>query len=174
MLKFKSVKTKNLSKTQINEICNLKNLEWQFGIKSQINFFKKYIKSDDLHNCFYLKKELIGYTLLRKRRLFIENKKYNYFFFDTLIIKKSLRKHNLSSLMMLFNNNIISENKKISFLICKDKMVKFYENFFWIKAKKRDYKIIDRNFNSNGMFFNLNTSQSKKLTKPIKIYVDMQ
>jgi len=174
MLKFKSVKTKNLSQIQIKEICNLKNLEWKFGIKSQLKFFKNSIKPEDVHNCFYLKKKLIGYTLLRNRKFFIENKKSNYFLFDTLIIRKSLRKNNLSSLMMLFNNNIILESKKTSFLICKNKMVKFYEKFFWVKEKKINFKIIDRNFNSNGMFFNLNTLQSKKLTKPIEIYVNLQ
>ena len=92
MLKFKSVKTKNLSQIQIKEMCNLKNLEWKFGIKSQLKNFRKNIKPEDVHNCFYLKKKLIGYTLLRNRNLFIENKKSNYFLFDTLIIRKSLRK----------------------------------------------------------------------------------
>ena len=90
MLKLESVITNKLSNKLIKEICNLKNDQWKFGIKSQFEYFKKNIKSNDIHNCFYINNKLIGYTLLRKRKFIFQNKKSSYLFFDNLIIRKDL------------------------------------------------------------------------------------
>tara|TARA_Y100000992_G_C21140183_1_gene430987 strand:- start:328 stop:588 length:261 start_codon:yes stop_codon:yes gene_type:complete len=69
-----SVSTYELKNNQIKEICVLKNQQWKFGIKSQIKWFKKNIKKNDIHNLFYLKSKLIGYTVLRKRTYKIKKK----------------------------------------------------------------------------------------------------
>lgn len=66
-ISFKSIVSAKLKKKQINEICLLKDKEWKFGIKSQINWFDRNIKRDDVHNLLYIDNKLIGYTLLRKR-----------------------------------------------------------------------------------------------------------
>ena len=92
MLKLESVRTNKLSNKLIKEICNLKGDQWKFGIQSQLEYFKKNIKSNDIHNCFYINNKLIGYTLLRKRKFIFQNKKSSYLLFDTLIIRKDLRK----------------------------------------------------------------------------------
>ena len=62
-----SIISLNLTRIQIKSICELKEKEWKFGINSQIKWFKKNIKKNDIHNLFYIKSKLIGYTLLRKR-----------------------------------------------------------------------------------------------------------
>ena len=171
MLKLISKSTKELSAKNIKEICLLKDSQWKFGLKSQLNYFKNNIKPYDLHNCFYITSHLVGYTLLRRRRLEISNKKLNYLLFDALIIKKDFRKKKISSLMMLFNNNVIKEKKKISFLTCTNELLKFYEKFFWKKISNKKFKIIDHPFNTNGMFFNYpkNLISMKSL---IKIYIN--
>ena len=48
----KSKKTKDLSKTEINNICKLKNKHWNFGLKSQLIWFKKNssLKKDGISN----------------------------------------------------------------------------------------------------------------------------
>ena len=172
MLKLESTKTKKLSQKLVREICNLKNSQWKFGIKSQLEYFKKNVKLEDIHNCLYFNNKLIGYTLLRKRTLIFKNKKTNYLLFDTMIIKNNMKRKKLSSLMMLFNNNIILNQKKTSFLICKNELVNFYKKFFWIKLKNKIIKIIDHNFDSNGMLFNCNISQIKRIKKPMEIYIN--
>ena len=103
MLKLESVGTKKLSTKTIKEICVLRNTHWKFGLKSQLKYFKNNIKLNDIHNCFYIKGNLVGYTLLRKKKL--------------------------SSLMMLFNNNVILNHNKISFLTCGNELVNFYKKF---------------------------------------------
>ena len=41
MLEPVSKNTKQLSNKEIKDICFLKNEKWKFGIKSQLNWFKK-------------------------------------------------------------------------------------------------------------------------------------
>ena len=77
-LEFKSVETTKLKKKEILSICKLKNTEWKYGIKSQLMWFKKNIKTNDIHNMVFLRKNLIGYNLLRKRSFLINRKKNSY------------------------------------------------------------------------------------------------
>ena len=81
-----SITHSELKTVQIKSICQLKDMEWKFGIKSQLKWFKKNIKKNDIHNLFYIKSKLIGYTLLRQRTCKINNstKKVKYLLFDTI------------------------------------------------------------------------------------------
>lgn len=130
MLNIISIKTSNLNKKQINEIILLKNSHWKFTIKSQINFFKKEIKKNDLHNLLFFNKKLIGYNCLRWK-IFTIKKKSNFLLFDTLIIKKKYRRKNYSSLFMNFINFIIKSNNIRSILICEPQLINFYKKYEW-------------------------------------------
>ena len=74
---LKSIVSSKLTNNEIKQICLLKDKQWKFGIKSQLKWFKNNIKKFDLHNLFYIKSKLAGYTLLRKRTCKIENLKQN-------------------------------------------------------------------------------------------------
>ena len=65
--KLLSIPSTEISKIQIKQICEIKNQQWKFGIKSQIKWYKAHIKKKDIHNLFYIKSKLIGYTLLRRK-----------------------------------------------------------------------------------------------------------
>ena len=154
--KLLSIFSTEINKKQIKQICNLKNQQWKFGVKSQINWYKNYIKKKDIHNLVYIKSKLVGYTLLRRRTYTIlksKNKK-KYLYFDTLIIDKNYRKQKLSNILMKFNNMIIEKSGFFSFLICKKDLVDFYKKNNWIKINKKNVKILDHPFNINGMIFN--------------------
>ena len=98
-----SKKTYELSTNEINKICVLKNTHWKYGLKSQIAWFTINTKKNDIHNIFYFKSQVIGYTLLRNRTYKINTISKKYLLFDTLILKKNFRKKNMSSLLI---NNI--------------------------------------------------------------------
>ena len=152
-----SLKTSKLNKNRITQICNLKETEWSFGINSQLEWFKNNIKKKDIHNLLYFKSKLIGYTLLRSRSFNNNNKlKKEYLLFDTLIIHKDYRNKKLSNLLMIFNNTIIRETGLFSFLICKNDLIRFYKKYDWIKLNKKNIKIVDHPFSTNGMLFNTN------------------
>ena len=59
------------------------------------NIYAKKYKDNDIHNLAYLRKDLIGYCLLRKRNFFLKKKKYNYLYYDTLIVSKKYRRLNI-------------------------------------------------------------------------------
>ena len=147
--------TKNLRKTEINEICKLKNFEWKYGFNSQKSWFKKNIKLKDFHNILLIKKKIYGYTCLRKRTYRIDKKNYKNLLFDTLIVNSSLRKNGFGKLIMIFNNYIIKKNKLPSFLVCRKKTLNFYKDNNWRQLKNKNFKIMDQKFpNQYGMMFN--------------------
>jgi hypothetical protein len=63
---------------------------------------------------------------------------------------------------MNFNNQIILKKKKISFLICLNEMVKYYQKFGWEIMKKKLILIKDHKFETNGMCFNNKNVNKKK------------
>jgi len=156
MITLKSLNTYQLKKKEIADICSLKNTFWNFGLDSNILWFKEHIKKKDIHNLLYLKNELAGYTLLRNRSVFLNNNKQKYLYFDTLIIRKKFRNLKLSKILMNFNNDIIMLKKKHSLLICNDKLISFYKKFKWkivskkkitiVDHKTQDYKFMNFNF----------------------------
>ena len=152
-----SLKTSKLNKNKIIQISKLKDSQWGFGINSQFEWFKNNIKKNDIHNLLYFKSKLVGYTLLRRRSFNNNNKlKKRYILFDTLIIHKDYRNKKLSNLLMIFNNKIIKETGLFSFLICKNDLVGFYKKYDWIKLNKKNIKVVDHPFSTNGMLFNTN------------------
>ena len=150
---FKSIISKKLKDREIKEICILKNTEWKFGIKSQLKWFDKNIKKFDIHNLFYIKSTLVGYTALKKKRFKIKNssKKNQFLQFDTLVIKKKYRKFKLSRLLMNFNNLIIIQSGLPSILICEDRFLDFYKKNSWKLINKKMINIVGHPFSSNVM-----------------------
>lgn len=126
MLIFLSKFTKNLNKIEIKKILILKKSFWKFSYKSQFKYFEKNIFQNDVHNMVYFKKKLIGYTLLRKRKL-----KKKYLIFDTLIIDKNFRKKKIALKLMKLNMEIIKKNNCKTILICEKRLIDFYKKFKW-------------------------------------------
>lgn len=113
-MNFKSLKTRNLNKTLIKQICYLKNSYWKWDLKKQINWFNQNVKKKDIHNILYINKLLVGYTLLRLRKVLINKKKFNYYYLDLMIIRKRFRRKKYGTIFMQYNNDIIK--KKTTFL----------------------------------------------------------
>ena len=68
-MKFQSIKTSKLNKTQIVQILNLKNTHWKHGYESQLIWFKKNALPSDSHNLMLINNEIVGYTFLANRSL---------------------------------------------------------------------------------------------------------
>lgn len=167
---LKSKLSKNLSKSEINQICKLKNTQWKHGFNSQIRWFKENIKKEDIHNLIIYKKKIIGYTCLKKRSLFSKKNsiRKKYLYFDTLIVKKNFRNLGAGNKIMLLNSKVINKKKLPSFLLCEKKLIKFYNKFGWKKINRKNIEIKDHKIKKkNIMYLNLKKKQSKFL---ISIY----
>tara|TARA_A100001011_G_C14314383_1_gene847192 strand:- start:4590 stop:5090 length:501 start_codon:yes stop_codon:yes gene_type:complete len=157
-----NLKTHQLDKNLIGSICKLKNSHWKTTIKLQKEFFKKNCRKKDIHSILIFKKKLIGYTMLRKRKL--DEKKF-YLLFDTMIINKKFRNKGFARVLMSYNNFVIKKNRLSSILICEKELVNFYKKFSW---KLCDFKTKNR-FKFT-MSYNYENLYNKKLSKK-KIYM---
>lgn len=136
-MNFFSKRTDKLNKIQINEICRLKDSHWKYGLKSQRKFFNNKVSQADIHNLVINHKKIIGYTLLKKKKIKFSKRQKNYFHFDTLIIDKKFRKKKISIKLMELNNKIIRKKNTFSILLCEKSMINFYEKFDWKKIQKK-------------------------------------
>jgi len=55
-----SKKTFQLNNKEISQICYLKNTHWKTGLKSNLDWFKKYVKKNDIHNLLFAEDNLVG------------------------------------------------------------------------------------------------------------------
>lgn len=156
MLLIKSLKTKDLNTKNVKDICLLKNKQWTYSLQSQLNYFKKNFKKNDIHICIFEFDKLIAYNALRKKKIWLGNIKKNYFLFDTLIVSQNNRGRGLSTLIMIFNSLIIKENNLPGFLLCEYNLIKFYKKFGWVKKNKKRIKVINEKKTKSFMFFNVN------------------
>ncbi len=155
-----------LTKKDISKILSLKEEHWKYGKQSQLKHFKKNYKKNDINNCIFKGKNLIGYTALKNRRYFY--KKKEYFLFDALIIKKKFQKKKLSRLLMEFNNLIINFYEKPSFLLCEKKMVNFYKLFGWKRARN----VVVKDSLTNKLVMSFNFKNKLKNKDKIEIYLN--
>ena len=165
-----SIKTKDLKKNQILSICKLKNTYWRWTITKQFEWFKKTSAKNDINNMLIINKELVGYTLLRKRKASENNKFFFYYYLDSMVLHKKIRKKGFGKILMLFNNKILINLKKHAFLTCTKETVPFYSKHDWKLLNKNKFKIIDhvptwfsKKLSLNGMTYNLDKSIKKKI-----------
>jgi len=80
-MKFYKKNTLKLKKKDILDIAKLKNSHWNFGISSQLDWFKnqKNVFKSDYH--LFLKKyeKIIGYVQLGKRKYILNSKENKYY-----------------------------------------------------------------------------------------------
>ncbi len=166
---LRSIISKKLKKKEVKEICLLKDKQWKYGLKSQIKWYNKNVKNNDIHNLLYINSKIVGYTFLRKRSYtnFSGRKKKKYLLFDTLIIDKKYRNKKLSNILMEFNNKIIKQKGLFSFLICNYELVDFYKKNNWKKLNKKSINLMDHSYISHGMIYN-----NKKNYKKYFFYIN--
>ena len=66
--KLSSITTEKLTSNQIKQICTLKNSHYNYGLKSNIKWFKKNCKKKDIHNLFYINSVFIN--IIQKKNFF--------------------------------------------------------------------------------------------------------
>ena len=133
-------KTQVLSKATLTEsfkeeIHKLKQTHYKYSLISQKNWFDKYINAQDKHILLFKDGKVIGYNVLRIRKLIIVYKQkkieQNCYLFDTLVIYPNLRNQGLSKLIMNKSNQLIKNRNYFSVLVCSNNLVNYYKKFNW-------------------------------------------
>lgn len=165
-----SLKTQNIKKKQILNICKLKNSFWRWTILNQLEWYKKHVKKKDINNMLMLDNKLAGYSLLRKRIAYVKNKPLIYYYFDSFIVRKKIRNKGFGKILIQFNNKILKNLKKHSFLICTKETTSFYLKYGWKILPKNKFEIINythawlKNKTSiYGMTYNLDRKIKRKI-----------
>jgi len=123
-------------------ICSFKELFWQYGMDSQLKFFKEKMRSNDRHYLIYHFDKIIGYICVRPRR-------FNYI--DTVLVHNNYRGFGYGGKLMKWIMEDI-DGKKI--LLCKKDKIGFYAKYGFILQKKikfRDKDISGLNVMSYGI-----------------------
>ena len=164
---LKSILTKKLKKNEIIAICKLKNTYWKYGMESQLKWFDKNVKANDIHNFIFLKEILVGYVLLRRRKYLLKKIKKNYLYFDSLIILKKYRKIMIGKKLLNFVIKIIKKSKLHALLICKKKMFNYYNKYSWQRVINKNTELIDHKYPKNMlmMYFNQTVTITKNEIK---------
>ena len=152
-LRLLTIKSKDLSKTQINKILKLKKQKWNFSLKSQHEHFLKQFNNNDSNNLMFSGQKLIGYTILRHIKVKINSRTLPYLLMDAVIIDKAFRKQNLGELLMCYNNNEILKLKLPSILQCNNSHIHFYKKNYWFKKKYKKVNFKNKNNKLNLMYF---------------------
>ena len=158
--KIRLIKNKDLKTNDLNRIVKLKNSEWKYNIQNHKIWIRKNLKPQDVHFLLNKKNFLVGYNLLRKRKIEIESNslklsnKSTFYYFDTFIIDKESRKKGLAKLFINNINKYILKQKKLGLLLCKKDHLEFYKKFNWNLARKTFFKIMDKKTKLNIMIFN--------------------
>ena len=92
-MKFYKKVTLKLKKKDILDIAKLKNSHWNFGISSQLSWFKNNnnVFKNDFHLFLKKNEKIVGYVQLGKRKYILNSKVNNYYLFRTLIGAKRER-----------------------------------------------------------------------------------
>ena len=67
--KIRLIKNKDLKTNDLNKIVKLKNSEWKYNIQNHKIWIRKNLKPQDVHFLLNKKNFLVGYNLLRKRKI---------------------------------------------------------------------------------------------------------
>ncbi len=155
MFKIESIRTKNLTKNQIKQICILKKFNWNFSLKNQLRWFVNNVNPMDIHVCVIYKKKIIGYTVLRLQKS-LAKKKLKFYIIDTVILSPKFRKRKISNDLMNFNNRLLNKHKRPGVLYCSSKMIKFYRKFSWKKLNNKKADLIKSTKRLSCMVYNDN------------------
>ena len=91
-------------------------------------------------------------------------------YFDTLIVSKKHRNIKIGYALSNLTVNVIKKAKIHSMLVCKKKIISFYEKYKWKKVIQKKSKILDHKYSKNLSMMCL--YRSKDISKHnIKYYI---
>ena len=131
-----------LSKTKIKEICRLKNKYWPHSISSQIHWWQKNTKKNDI--CLLLKNKriLLGFLRLRHRKIKLGAVTKKAICVTEVCIDPSWRGKGHGSKLMREATRIIKNHpNSFGYLVCEKKSSDFYKTCAWQKLEKKIFVI---------------------------------
>lgn len=139
-----------LNNSEITQILKLKDEHWCHGIDSQRIWFDTYIKKDDYSICLYEENILVAYLHMVNVNVNLNNNIQCMYGIGNVCVTKKLEHMGLGLKLMFQANATLVRDKKTGILLCRDRMVPFYELCGWNRVQKMEagYETV------NIMFYN--------------------
>jgi len=129
MEQFRIVKHQDLKIEELNEICLIKSISWNYDIKSQKEWIEKNLFKDDIHILLYENNTLFAYLTIVKINFLLNGK--SIFAYGVGSVCSKVKNSGFGKKIIAIANNFIIENNKIGLLFCKDNLILFYSKLGW-------------------------------------------
>ena len=153
--------TIELEKSELNAILELKQQHWKYDYESQLQWFKKNIKKNDLHLLIYEQAELIAYLNAVWIDVEINSEQIKALGIGNVCVALCYRNIGFGQLLMATINSFLKSQNICGFLLCKDALVAFYEKSDWKVIVPQKVTIDQHPYTQNVMGYHLGIDFSK-------------
>ena len=144
-------KHEDISETQLQDICKLKAIRWNYTLDEHREWMNNNIKADDYHLMISQNQQLIAYANLINTFASVNGKLTDFKGIGNVCTNKSGKGYG-KVLMNAINKSLLENNWK-GILLCKDHLVAYYQKFGWTLIKKNEV-IFPIESNINYMIYN--------------------
>ncbi len=166
-LNKKIIFKKNISKKEIEDLCKIKSENWDYDLKSQINWWKENSDEDYLIITLMNIKKKVAFLRIRKREIFINSKPLKCSFITEVCVSNKFKSMGIGRKIMFEANKYLISQKEIGYLLCFKDKDEFYKKCKWISLsninfRSKSFESFLRNKQKSCFFFNF----KQKITLP--------
>lgn len=149
MIKIEIIEHRECSDTLIRQICEFKNLNWQYPIESHLSWIKKNLKSEDLHLLLYDDDRMCAYLNFVDTSIIEDKDIVHIWGIGNVCVSPECKGMGYGNLIMDLAKSYCKKSKRIGMLFCQDKNVGFYNNCGWFSFKGSIENVDHGNLNIN-------------------------
>lgn len=164
--KTKFVRHSDLKSDEIQKIIYIKQQYWQYSFESQMKWINDNLFDDDYHLWFELNTgEIIAYLNIVNLEVRVDESNKRFLGIGNVCVDKNVVGTGLGQLLMQTANYHIKNTNEIAVLLCKEHLLKFYENVGWHVYKGnimlqntifKDFVMFNKLFHWSSIFINRN------------------
>lgn len=172
-MKFILTNHDELTEKQLYNIANIKSQHWVYPIDSQIDWIQNVYKKSDTHIFLMDNDVLIGYVAIAEISIVADEKNLNVFGISCLCVDKRYLNKGYGSLIMERALRFAKDNEKSICLLCKEKLVRFYERCGYVAINPKNIFVEQSNYNYKLMIYDgIENNEIETLIRAQNISID--
>jgi len=146
------IKHEDIDSSMIDRITKLKRQYWNYPYDSQISWLNTNLAFDDVHLCITDKDEiLMSYLNLININITLDSKQFKVIGIGNVCVDKNYVGIGMGKVLMSIVEYYLKGQGKVGILLCKNRLVGFYEKTNWHVMKKSNLtKVLIANNKYNG------------------------
>ena len=161
IMDFILINHSEIDDNQLFKIANIKSQHWNHPVESQIAWIQKEYKKDDTHILMMDNDALVGYVAVVQLSIVADGETYNTLGISCLCVDKEYLNKGYGLLMMEQALQFAKANNKSICLLCKKKLVKFYEKCGYVVLCPKSITVNQLNYEYELMLYNDGKSGNK-------------